>query len=185
MGYNDDYNRARSNSVGNQRRIPKQKTYRVTEKGLKRLSITSYIAGILTVGVVWAAIAGGGALINKVGYQIDVKNASLEESFDANGMLADADLFVVPDYETKEWNNDYTKLEGLSEDDLYGFSCYLGYNEAEKVVQALGYKSWDNYFAMKGYVDKEGKPSREVWTNYAEAAAVREYNAEKEASHGK
>ena len=79
-----------------------------------------------------------------------------------------------------DWCNDYSTIEGLSEKDIYGFLQYCGYDETEKVIQTLGYDSWHNYLARKGYMGADGRPSIKVWENYAEYKLVTEKSEAKE-----
>ncbi len=76
------------------------------------------------------------------------------------------------DYDTKEYIKhsveDYKRIESLNEINLIGYYRLLGYEECEKVVQALGYEGWDDFLTKKNCFDKEGKPSIEEWERQTE-----------------
>lgn len=151
----------------------KGQKYRLDKRILKSLLKKTAITVILIASLIKLTPA----VVDKVSYALDVKNIALEQSFEANELLAENDLNVVPI--DGKWNNDYYKIKGLSEKDLYGFCKYCGYDEAENVVKAIGYNSWDNYLSMKGYFDEDGNPSIRVWENYEEYRLVSEKEAKK------
>lgn len=143
-----------------------------TDYGKRKKLETKYIvrrtvAVFLATAVI--AIMGMGAkkVADNVERFSEIKSIQTQESIKANTKLVENDLFVVPD--NGNWRNSYGKIEDLCEDDLYGFTIYLGKMEAEKVVRALGYTDFNNYLSMNGYFDSEGHPSMTVWVNYEEA----------------
>lgn len=62
---------------------------------------------------------------------------------------------------------EYKAAEALKDTDLIGFYEMVNKDEVEteKVIQALGYKNWDDYLISNNYIDKEGKPNKYVWLN--------------------
>ena len=67
------------------------------------------------------------------------------------------------DYTNREYTvEEYKSMKYLSEDDLIGYYNILGVKESEKVVQALGYKDWNDYLISNGYI-KDGQPSFDEW----------------------
>lgn len=138
----------------------------------KKLVMKMAVDAVALALAATAVITAGKYVKEKVDYQSDVKDVTMEEMFDVTEKLVEADLHVSPI--NHEWNNNYNSLN-VSEDDLYGFLMYLGKEESEKVVRDLGYEGWDNYLAMNGYFDKNGNPSIEVYKNYEESRLVNEY----------
>lgn len=125
---------------------------------------------------------GGHALDNaveKVDYLFDVVSVRAEESRDAEHNLLMHHLNTEPN-ENGDWDNDYSKLNYVSKEDLYGILNYCGYSEAENVLKSLGYSSWHNYLAKNGYYDSEGRPSLQVWENYMESNLVAQRNEVKQ-----
>lgn len=143
-----------------------------------KVSAFALVIVLAATGII-SSIKYAPEIINKITYPSYVKTVSREESMDAGLMLSEAGLNVVPQDDNGNWFNNYDKLENVTEDDIYGFYCYFGREETEKVVQALGYTGWDNFLSMNGYYDESGNPSIEVWLNYAEAKNVAEYKASK------
>lgn len=163
------YENAKRKSVGSYIAISYNgETVKISTRKLKKLAVK---AAALTIAVV-ALCKVTPAAVNKVSHYFETRDIALESCFDANSLLAENNLYVVP--VDDEWRNDYSKIKGLSENDLYGMYNYLGYNEAEEVVRALGYESWDNYLSMKGYFDSKGNPSIQVWKNYEESRLIAE-----------
>lgn len=66
-------------------------------------------------------------------------------------------------YEDSEIDNKYKQIKNLTEDDLLGLYRLLGKAECEKVVQALGYQNWDDYFIKNNCVDEKGEPQLSIW----------------------
>lgn len=163
------YENARKKSVGSYIAISYNgETVKISTRKLKRLAKR---AAALTIAIV-ALCKVTPTAVNKVSHYFDARDVAIESSFDANSLLVENNLSVVPIDD--EWRNDYSKIKGLSENDLYGMYNYLGYEESEEVVRALGYDSWENYLSMKGYFDSNGKPSIYVWKNYEESRLITE-----------
>lgn len=59
--------------------------------------------------------------------------------------------------------DDYRKIKDLNESDLLGYYELLGMDESEKVVQALGYASWDDFLLKNNYVKASGEPDFGTW----------------------
>jgi len=153
----------------------KGQTAKLSKKKLKKAASNA----ILTVIVLTAAIKIAPHAYDKINHQLDVKDMALEQSSIVTELLVDADLNTSIQ-QNGTWGNDYSKINGLSEEHLYGFNNYLGHNETEKIIRTLGYDSWDNYLVMNGYLDKYGNPSVQVWENYEEARLVNQMNEVKE-----
>ena len=117
--------------------------------------------------------------IEKIDYLFDVVSVRAEESRQAEQNLLVHNLNTEPN-ENGQWNNDYSKLNRVSKEDLYGILNYCGYSEAENVLKSLGYSSWHNYLAKNGYYDSEGRPSLQVWENYMESNLVTQRNEAKQ-----
>ena len=147
----------------------------VGELGIK-LSAVALVIVLAATGVV-SGIKYAPEIANKITYPFYVNAVEREESMEAQDMLVDAGLNVVPQDDNGNWFNNYDKLENVTEDDIYGFYCYFGKEETEGVIKRLGYTGWDNFLSMNGYYDESGNPSIEVWLNYAEAKNVAEYKA--------
>lgn len=152
----------------------KGETIKLSKKKLKKLTLKS---ALVTISLI-ALFKMAPTTYDKINYALDVKNIATEYSMEANSLLVENNLHVVPQ-EDGYWGNDYYKIPNLSEKDLYGFVKYCGYEEAENIVKALGYESWDNFLSMKGYFDKNGNPSIAVWENYEEARLVNLKEGEK------
>lgn len=169
------YSNARNKSTKKYIKISyKGETIKVNKKKLKQLAIKAAVSVIVLIAI----FKMGAAAVEKIDHALDVRRISTYQAMEANSILAENDLHVVP-FEG-EWNNNYCQIKDLSEQDLYGFVKYCGYAEAEKVLGALGYESWNNYLSMKGYFDKDGKPSRLVWENYEETRLINEEKGAKE-----
>lgn len=169
------YENARKKSTKKYIKISyKGETIRLSKKKLKQFLVKAAVSVIVLVAV----FKMGGVMVDKIDHALDVKRISTNQAMEANSLLAENDLNVVPQGDS--WRNDYCQIKDLSEKDLYGFVQYCGYAEAENVVRALGYDSWDNYLSMKGYFNKEGQPSRVVWENYEEARIINEEKGAKE-----
>lgn len=153
----------------------------------KKTTILKQKLNMKTVAIVLACITAlsvAPSVYNEISYNHDSREVIEQVSMDASLKLSSSGLFVVPDPASKEWKNDYSKIENLSEDDLYGMFKYLGTSESEKVVQALGYTGWDNYLSMNGYFNVDGEPSIIVYDNMMESKLVREYRDGKENGKG-
>lgn len=109
----------------------------------------------------------------KIDYQLDVVSMRKEQCIETETLLSSHNLNIEPS-EDGNWCNDYSNIDGLSKDDIYGFYHYCGYQETEKVLKELGYISWNNFLTREGYYDAYGAPSFEVWENYVEAELVEE-----------
>lgn len=173
---NRRYENARKKSVDPYIRITIDgENYKISKRKLKQLPrklVTYAIIAVMAFKVI-------GFTADKVDHYFETRDIAIEQSMEANSLLAQNDLNCVP-VEDGYWRNDYSKIKGLDETDLYGFYQYCGYNESEEVVRALGYESWENYLSMKGYVDKHGQPSVAVWENYEEARLINEKREAKE-----
>jgi len=169
-GFDKMIGRARIKSTKSQIRISYNgETIKLNKKKLKKFflrlaafAICLNIAGKI-IDTTW----------DKISYQVDVMNVRKEQCIQIEDLLSANDLNIEPS-EDGLWCNDYSKLEGLSKDDIYGFYYYCGYDETEKVLKQLGYNSWDNFLTREGYCDAGGAPSFRVWENYAEAELVKE-----------
>ncbi|MBR6690863.1 MAG: hypothetical protein IKL65_05980 [Bacilli bacterium] len=60
---------------------------------------------------------------------------------------------------------DYKAVLDLSEDDLVFYYNLLGKQECEKVVQALGYKNWNDFLTRNNHLNELGNPEFKEWTN--------------------
>ena len=161
---------ARIKSTKSQVRISyNSETIKLSKKKLKSFFIKA------AVFVICLNIAG--KLIDKtwgkIDYQLDVMSVRQEQCIETETLLTSHNLNIEPG-EDGNWCNDYSSVEGLSKDDIYGFYHYCGYAETEKVLRELGYASWNNFLVREGYYDESGAPSLEVWENYAEADLVGE-----------
>lgn len=125
--------------------------------------------------VMTTAVLDDVGFLDRVHHYVQVQEAEILASGDILFLLADNYLNTVPNPDTQEWRNDYSVLEGkIDESDLYGFVCHCGYDEAERIVNMLGYDGWDGFCLENGYLDKSGNPSKRVWRNYAEVEYIRE-----------
>lgn len=109
----------------------------------------------------------------KIDYQLDVLSMNKEQCHQVAELLTAHNLNAEPDKDGK-WCNDYSKIESLSKNNIYGFYHFCGYGETENVLKTLGYTSWNNFLVREGYYDASGSPSFEVWENYAESNLVEE-----------
>ena len=149
----------------------------------RKINVLKQKMNMKTVAVILAcitAISVAPSIYNEINYNGDSREVIEQVSMDASLKLSEAGLFVVPDPISKEWRNDYSKINDLSEDDLYGMFKYLGATESEKIVKELGYTGWDNYLSMHGYFDKDGNPSIIVYDNMMESELIKEYRDGKE-----
>lgn len=144
-------------------------TIKLSKRKLKRLfvKVAASVIVLIFLGNIGAVTA------EKISYHLDVLSVRSKESKETEKMLIDNNLNTGPS-ENGDWCNDYSKIKGLSEDDIYGFYHYCGYEETEEVLKALGYTSWDNYLSRNGYFVREVVPSVEVWENYVEHELVTE-----------
>ena len=162
--------RARIKSTKSQIRISYNgETIRLNKKKIKSFFIK------LAAFVICLNIAGKviDKTWEKIDYQLDVASMRKEQCIEMEELLSSHNLNTEPGTDGN-WCNDYSCIEGLSKDDIYGFYYYCGYDETEKVLQELGYASWSNFLVREGYYDAGGAPSFEVWENYAEAGLVAE-----------
>lgn len=60
---------------------------------------------------------------------------------------------------------EYAQIKTLNENTLIGYYELLGYDECEKIVQALGYNNWNDYLLQKNFIDKNGNPDIKKWEN--------------------
>lgn len=144
-------------------------TIRLSKRKLKKLfvKIAASVIALSFLGHI-AALT-----VEKIAYYLEVFSVRTEQSKEAEELLKSNNLNVKAS-ENGDWCNDYSKVKGLSEDDIYGFYHYFGYEETEEVIKALGYTSWDNYLSVNGYFVREVIPSVEVWENYVEYELVTE-----------
>lgn len=162
--------RARIKSTQSQIRISyKGETIKLNKRKLKKFFLKLALFAI-SVNIV-------GMLVDKawekIDYQRDVMSMRKQECVQTEMMLSSNKLNTEP-RDDGNWCNDYSNIEDLSKDDIYGFYHYCGYQETEKVLKELGYTSWGNFLVREGYYDNSGAPSFEVWENYAEANLVKE-----------
>jgi len=120
----------------------------------------------------------------KIDYQIDVVSARKQVCVETENLLSSNNLNTEPGKDGN-WCNDYSDIEGLSKNDIYGFYNYCGYKETEKVLKQLGYFSWENFLIRNGYYDNSGAPSFEVWENYAEAESVEQLKEQEALENGR
>ena len=153
--------RIKSSYKGDTVRLSKRKV----KRGLVRAAAA--IIALVFLGQIGAATA------EKIGYYLEVLSVREEEKKEVEELLLANNLNTEPTGDGS-WCNDYSKVKGLSEDDLYGFYYYCGYEETEEVIKALGYTSWDNYLSRNGYFVREVIPSLEVWENHVEYELVTE-----------
>lgn len=154
------------------------------DKKYKKMKMKWYIKTVATILAIVGALALAPGFYNEISYHGDAKEVTVQASMNASSKLSQSGLYVVPDPMSKEWRNDYSKIEDLSEKDLFGMLAYLGAEESEKVVQALGYTGWNNYLSMNGYFDESGNPSITVFRNMTESELVEEYREGKENGKG-
>ena len=166
---------ARVKSTKSQIRISYNgETIKLNKRKLKRffLKLAAFVICLNIVGKV------ADAAWEKIDYQHDVIVMRNVECIETEDLLLRSGLHTEP-LDDGEWHNNYSNIDGLSKDDIYGFYHYCGPKETEKVLQALGYDSWKNFCSMEGYFDN-GFPSVEVWENYAEYDKVEEHREELE-----
>lgn len=150
------------------------------DKKYKKMKTKWYVKSVAVILAMVGALAIAPGIYSEMSYHYYEKQVIEIASRDAGLKLSQSGLYVVPDPMSKEWRNDYSKIEDLSEKDLFGMLAYLGKEESEKVVQALGYTGWDNYLSMNGYFDESGNPSITVFRNMTESELVEEYREGKE-----
>lgn len=163
---------ARIKSTKSQIRISYNgETIKLSKRKLKKffLGLATFLISINIVG----RIADG--IVEKVDYQLDVMSMRQEKCIEMEHLLSSHNLNTEPS-DGNNWCNDYSNIEGLSKDDIYGFYYYCGYQETENVLKELGYTSWSNFLVREGYYDAGGAPSFSVWENYAEHDLVTERN---------
>ena len=147
-------------------------TIKLSKKKIKRFFVKA------AVFVICLNIAG--KVIDKtwevIDYQLDVLSMRKEQCIETEQLLLSHNLNVEPG-EDGNWCNDYSNIDGLSKDDIYGFYHYCGYSETEKVLKELGYTSWTNFLTHGGYYDCYGAPNLGVWENYAESELIEQREA--------
>ena len=150
----------KTNSIGNEK---KEKL----KAGFKKISKKAAATLVVMLMVVSFAACKKVDRIDRV--SLDNYIASLARRAEVDLIIYDIDYF---DYDTKEPISnsveDFKKIKTLSEDNLIGYYEFLGYEECEKVVQALGYEGWDDFLTKKNCFDKEGNPSIEEWERQTE-----------------
>lgn len=162
--------RARVKSTKSQIRISyKGETIKLNKKKLKIFFVKA-AAFVICLNI-------AGTILDKawekVEYQLDVLSMRKEQCIETEELLSANNLNLEPG-EDGDWCNDYSNIDDLSKDDIYGFYYYCGYDETENVLKELGYSSWRNFLIREGYYGPDGRPSFEVWENYAEYELVTE-----------
>ena len=109
--------------------------------------------------VVLVAIASG---VSLTGCQAN-KNIELNSTYiyEAEDIYQKYNLSTYEEYTVEQ----YKAIPDINEDNLIGFHEMLSKKEFEKVVQSLGYESFDDFLVKNGYTDSSGKPSPYKWTS--------------------
>lgn len=175
MDFETRIGKAKIKSVGPHVKVTYNgETIRLSKKKLR----IGFVAAVASIICLIAMCKVADKAFDEIEQQIEIVCVRNQECEDAENLLEAYNLNTKP-VEKGVWNNDYSCIEGLSEDDLYGFYHHCGYDETENVLKALGYDSWRTFLVRNGYVDKAGAPSVEVWENYAEAELLEEREASK------
>lgn len=166
--------RAKTNSICDEKKEYKKGIKEITKKTLTMLLVTSFSLSLTACG------------IPKVTIVDKTPNTSIEEVitskkenynyktispyisgkiYTVKAQLQLANIKYCDEY-GKILSNDvetYRSIKNLNEDDLIGYYLVLGEKESNKIINVLGYENWNNYLTEKGFINENGEIDIKMW----------------------